>query len=107
LHRRYGNVHVCRIVCLDHPVEPTASSVSQVLKLPAFARNVRGLSKWSLQEPLKEDDPEISDLIAKEKDRQCRGIELIASENFASRAVLEAIGSCLSNKYSEGYPGAR
>lgn len=46
-------------------------------------------------------------LIDKELDRQRRGIELIASENFTSRAVLEAMGSCLTNKYAEGYPGKR
>uniref|UniRef100_A0A3B3UIX3 Serine hydroxymethyltransferase n=1 Tax=Poecilia latipinna TaxID=48699 RepID=A0A3B3UIX3_9TELE len=43
----------------------------------------------------------------KEKHRQTYGLELIASENFASRAVLEALGSCMNNKYSEGYPGQR
>ncbi|KAK8362629.1 hypothetical protein V6Z11_A03G116200 [Gossypium hirsutum] len=52
-------------------------------------------------------DPEIHDLIEKEKRRQCRGIELIASENFTSSAVLEALGSALTNKYSEGMPGNR
>lgn len=46
-------------------------------------------------------------IIKKEKQRQRLGLELIASENFASRAVLEALGSCLNNKYSEGYPGQR
>lgn len=46
-------------------------------------------------------------IIKKEKHRQIYGLELIASENFASRAVLEALGSCISNKYSEGYPGHR
>ena len=52
-------------------------------------------------------DPEIHDLIEKEKRRQCRGIELIASENFTSFAVIEALGSALTNKYSEGMPGNR
>lgn len=46
-------------------------------------------------------------LIHKELDRQRRGIELIASENFTSQAVLDAMGSCLTNKYAEGYPGRR
>uniref|UniRef100_A0A8C6WKM6 Serine hydroxymethyltransferase n=1 Tax=Neogobius melanostomus TaxID=47308 RepID=A0A8C6WKM6_9GOBI len=46
-------------------------------------------------------------IIKKEKHRQTYGLELIASENFASRAVLEALGSCMNNKYSEGYPGQR
>lgn len=52
-------------------------------------------------------DSEIASLIAKELARQRAGIELIASENFASPAVLEAMGSVLTNKYSEGYPGKR
>ncbi|KAJ7389851.1 Serine hydroxymethyltransferase 2 [Desmophyllum pertusum] len=62
---------------------------------------------WTGQEALEDDDPEICDLIKQEKDRQVRGLELIASENFCSRAALEAMGSCLNNKYSEGYPGQR
>ncbi|XP_033100596.1 serine hydroxymethyltransferase, mitochondrial-like [Anneissia japonica] len=62
---------------------------------------------WTLQEPLVKDDPEISALIKEEKSRQVRGLELIASENFCSRAAIEAMGSCLTNKYSEGYPGQR
>ena len=52
-------------------------------------------------------DTQIFDLIAKEKDRQLNGLELIASENFVSYAVLEAAGSVLTNKYAEGYPGKR
>ncbi|XP_015265959.1 PREDICTED: serine hydroxymethyltransferase, mitochondrial [Gekko japonicus] len=60
---------------------------------------------WTGQESLAESDPEMWELVQQEKDRQCRGLELIASENFCSRAALEALGSCLNNKYSEGYPG--
>ena len=56
---------------------------------------------------LAEKDPDISKWIQKEKERQYEGIELIASENFTSKAVMEALGSCLTNKYSEGYPGKR
>ncbi len=56
---------------------------------------------------LKEHDPVLYKLIESEKKRQYRGIELIASENFTSKFVMETIGSCLTNKYSEGYPGAR
>ncbi|MGO8970492.1 MAG: serine hydroxymethyltransferase [Myxococcaceae bacterium] len=52
-------------------------------------------------------DPEISDLIRREMLRQEDGLELIASENFVSRAVLAAAGSVLTNKYAEGYPGKR
>ncbi|XP_030069171.1 serine hydroxymethyltransferase, cytosolic isoform X2 [Microcaecilia unicolor] len=58
-------------------------------------------------EPLETNDSEVYEIIRKEKNRQKFGLELIASENFASRAVLEALGSCLNNKYSEGYPGQR
>ncbi|MDY4042363.1 MAG: serine hydroxymethyltransferase [Marinifilaceae bacterium] len=52
-------------------------------------------------------DTQIFDLIAKEGQRQKQGIELIASENFVSEQVMQAMGSCLTNKYAEGYPGAR
>lgn len=56
---------------------------------------------------LKDADPEMYKLIEKEKDRQQFGIELIASENFTSRAVLDCLGSILTNKYAEGLPGKR
>src|SRR5262245_22624437 len=56
---------------------------------------------------LAESDPEIADAINHEIHRQNNGLELIASENFVSRAVLEAAGSVLTNKYAEGYPGKR
>ena len=52
-------------------------------------------------------DKEIFDLIQKEKERQINGLELIASENFASENVMKATGSVLTNKYAEGYPGKR
>lgn len=61
----------------------------------------------NLQDDISVDDPEIYDLIKKEKDRQRKGLEMIASENFASKAVLQVLGSCLNNKYSEGLPGHR
>jgi len=56
---------------------------------------------------LKDHDPEMHDLIEQEKSRQWRSLELIASENFTSKAVMECLGSALTNKYSEGLPGAR
>ena len=62
------------------------------------ARRLRALSEL---------DPEIADAIRHEVERQNDGLELIASENFVSRAVLEAAGSVLTNKYAEGYPGKR
>lgn len=58
-------------------------------------------------EALKSQDPEIATIIIDELDRQRDGLQLIASENFTSPAVLAALGSTLSNKYAEGYPGKR
>jgi len=60
-----------------------------------------------MNETLHQIDPEIANLIRAETERQRDEIRLIASENYASRAVLEATGSALTNKYSEGYPGKR
>src|SRR5881397_3269053 len=57
--------------------------------------------------PLSEVDPEIYEAIQHEVDRQNTRLELIASENFTSEAVLEAAGSVFTNKYAEGYPGKR
>ena len=55
---------------------------------------------------MKRDDL-IFDIIEKEHQRQLKGIELIASENFVSDQVMQTMGSCLTNKYAEGYPGKR
>ena len=52
-------------------------------------------------------DPELGDMLVRERDRQVKSINLIASENFASHQIFEALGSELNNKYSEGLPGAR
>src|SRR3989442_15021850 len=52
-------------------------------------------------------DPEVAKALRGEAQRQQRNLELIASENFVSEAVLEAVGSVLTNKYAEGYPGRR
>jgi glycine hydroxymethyltransferase len=60
-----------------------------------------------MQRSLAETDPDIADAIRRETRRQAEGLELIASENFVSTAVLEAAGSVLTNKYAEGYPGKR
>src|SRR5258705_817121 len=57
--------------------------------------------------PLNEADPQIAAAIDNEVRRQHEGLELIASENFVSEAVLEAMGSVFTNKYAEGYPGKR
>jgi len=60
-----------------------------------------------MQRPLAEVDPEVFEAIQKEAERQHSQIELIASENFTSQAVLDATGSVFTNKYAEGYPGKR
>ncbi|MBL8958054.1 MAG: serine hydroxymethyltransferase [Myxococcaceae bacterium] len=57
--------------------------------------------------PLSQVDPDIAAILGAEEKRQEEGLELIASENFVSKAVLTALGSCLTNKYAEGYPGKR
>src|SRR3954466_8821544 len=61
----------------------------------------------SLNQPLSEVDPEIAEVLRDELGRQQRTLEMIASENFVPQAVLEAVGSVLTNKYAEGYPGKR
>jgi glycine hydroxymethyltransferase len=63
-------------------------------------------NNW-MSRPLPESDPQIAQAIANEANRQHEGLELIASENFVSMAVLEAAGSVFTNKYAEGYPGKR
>src|SRR5688572_396260 len=60
-----------------------------------------------MQRSLADTDPEIADAIRQETRRQSEGLELIASENFVSAAILEAAGSVMTNKYAEGYPGKR
>src|ERR1700716_2013462 len=60
-----------------------------------------------LNAPLAASDPEIAQQIENEVKRQHEGREMIASENFVSRAVLEAAGTVFTNKYAEGYPGKR
>ena len=58
-------------------------------------------------DPLETNDPKLYEILKKEKRRQVCGLELIASENFTSKAVMEALGSCMTNKYSEGQVGQR
>src|SRR5262247_1359779 len=65
------------------------------------------MKKSWMSRPLAESDPDIAAAIDNEVRRQHEGLELIASENFVSEAVLEATGSVFTNKYAEGYPGKR
>src|SRR4051812_26323286 len=78
----------------------------QGFRMPSDAA-VRAKEDAFFSASLAEVDPEIADAIGKELGRQRDEIELIASENIVSRAVLEAQGSVLTNKYAEGYPGRR
>lgn len=71
------------------------------------ARSMAASAVSELNKSLADTDPEMMKLIEQEKARQRNSLVLIASENFTSKAVLDALGSVLSNKYSEGYPGAR
>ena len=66
-----------------------------------------GGDSWSLCDELSVDDPTMYEIICKEKQRQRGCLEMIASENFASKSVLQALGSCMNNKYSEGQVGQR
>eukprot|EP00878_Enallax_costatus_P005379 GHUV01005648.1.p1 GENE.GHUV01005648.1~~GHUV01005648.1.p1 ORF type:complete len:434 (+),score=101.11 GHUV01005648.1:241-1542(+) len=77
--------------------------------VPAALATGQEASKELLQYdgPLADVDPQIANIIKNEKSRQVHGLELIASENFTSRAVMQALGSCMTNKYSEGRPHAR
>jgi RpiB/LacA/LacB family sugar-phosphate isomerase len=84
-----GGRHERRVQKMETLKEPTGSTTA--------ANN----------QPLSETDPEVFRALEHEKVRQRDNIELIASENFTSRAVMEAQGSCLTNKYAEGYPGRR
>ena len=81
-------------------------------KTPVNSLTNKALKKISvanqkITNSIKETDPELQSIIEKEQNRQKEGIHLIASENFTSRQVLEALGTVLTNKYSEGYPGIR
>jgi glycine hydroxymethyltransferase len=87
-------------ICLDLAFFDVFSMYRDSLKL------IGGFSMYSLKEVLKF-DPEVSGAIENEVSRQRNKIELIASENFVSEAVMEVMGTPLTNKYAEGYPGKR
>lgn len=88
-----------------------SSSLTRRVLAVASRRNLATQTtlQWAnaLNKPLNETDPELFDIIEKEKERQRDSLVLIASENFTSKSVFDALGSVMSNKYSEGYPGAR
>jgi len=89
--------------------QPAALRPGLVVRASAAAQvSVPDEAALKFTDPSLQDlDPDVHAIIECEKRRQFRGLELIASENFTSRAVMEAVGSCLTNKYSEGLPGKR
>lgn len=86
--------------CTQTPASPSTSDAA------ATATFKKGVSSDDVS-ILGKNDPEVYELLQREKARQCRSLELIASENFTSPQVLQCLGSVFTNKYSEGYPGAR
>merc|ERR1719473_685836 len=82
--------------------------LSRLLRAPVapFARRI-SVKAQGLNESLASQDPALAAIIEKEKERQRNTIVLIASENFTSKACMEVVGSVMTNKYSEGYPGQR
>ena len=85
----------------------TPRAWAPVIQSPAKESAVSELSPDYFNRPLAEVDPEIAEALAGELHRQQATLEMIASENFVPRAVLECQGSVLTNKYAEGYPGRR
>ncbi len=106
LTRRHNHANV---LCLAGAKTKPAEAAEIVLRFlaasPEGGRHQRRIGK--LDSAIDRIDPEIANVIRKEQRRQSENIELIASENFTSRAVMEAQGSVLTNKYAEGYPGRR
>jgi RpiB/LacA/LacB family sugar-phosphate isomerase len=114
--RLHNNSNVLCLSGRDLTGEQACAIVDTYLRTPfdGGARHERRIGKLGhiagsthSSNSLAETDPEIAAAISAEARRQFENIELIASENFTSRAVMEAQGSCLTNKYAEGYPGRR
>eukprot|EP01138_Halocafeteria_seosinensis_P010783 gb/GECG01011013.1/.p1 GENE.gb/GECG01011013.1/~~gb/GECG01011013.1/.p1 ORF type:complete len:521 (+),score=71.46 gb/GECG01011013.1/:1-1563(+) len=96
--RTLGVSHVPKMVSGHSMMNATCMSTG-ASRAPAWVEEMNA--------PLEKTDPELMDIIEREKQRQRTNLVLIASENFTSQSVFDALGSVLSNKYSEGYPGAR
>ncbi|CAB4267362.1 unnamed protein product [Prunus armeniaca] len=101
---------------INKPLQPLVNGVNggsiyhmSSLSSQAAQDKEKARATWikQLNEPLEVVDPEIANIIELEKSRQWKGLELIPSENFTSLSVMQAVGSVMTNKYSEGYPGAR
>lgn len=98
----------------QQPIRPlfNGGSIYSLTSLPneaVYEKDKNNSVPWpkQLNSSLEQVDPEIANIIELEKARQWKGLELIPSENFTSVSVMQAVGSVMTNKYSEGYPGAR
>ncbi|PON85734.1 Serine hydroxymethyltransferase [Trema orientale] len=99
----------------NKPTQPLLLNGASIYHLSSLATQASSHQKdkaratWikQLNESLEVIDPEVANIIELEKARQWKGFELIPSENFTSLSVMQAVGSVMTNKYSEGYPGAR
>ena len=107
----YTNVHILNpilfcssLVLLYYYIITTTPTPTPPLTMPYALSEAH---KKMVTSHLKENDPQLESLIDSEIDRQRHSVDLIASENFTSTAVFDALGTPLCNKYSEGYPGAR
>ncbi len=114
--RQHNNANVLCLAAKNAKLEAVKKTVDAFLstKFEGGNRHERRVSKlghvgeeFQPGGSIAKVDPELAEAIAKEAKRQDESIELIASENFTSRAVMEAQGSCLTNKYAEGYPAKR
>lgn len=92
---------------LSSPRQTAPHSHPCHLRASLSSESTSPVSSLSGNLALRDVDPDVHRLVEAEKNRQWRGLELIASENFTSAAVLETLGSVFTNKYSEGYPGRR
>ncbi len=109
--RRHNDANVLALAGRALAPETAAAIADAFLSAPfeggRHARRVDKMSSYEAGAALRKTDPEIAAIIHRETVRQGDHLELIASENFVSEAVLEAVGSTLTNKYAEGYPGKR
>eukprot|EP00249_Psilotum_nudum_P006743 c20019_g1_i1 orf=414-1976(-) len=98
-----------RLACPAAARHASSAVASDDARIPSESSKGRSHVTWpkQLNAPLNDVDPEIMNIIELEKNRQWKGLELIPSENFTSLSVMQAVGSVMTNKYSEGYPGAR
>ncbi|CAM8952816.1 unnamed protein product [Rhodiola kirilowii] len=100
---KFSQFKPCRVSNIEGSLVTGRPPSSVSVPIPEMGGTESTVSNYDLSTA----DPEVYGIIGKEKERQFKSLELIASENFTSRAVMEAVGSCLTNKYSEGLPGKR